>query len=237
MRDKKKNENYFAAFIERCENEIKMFQDWINDGEVAPERVPAIKRTMYQVKRNLWLARYSLGEPIDDLLAPYEEMTNDFIDNFVPEWYEDSLRLLSLGVLLDSDIETFKSLVAKIQANGNKDWLCNYIINYRLPEVVYKPYKVLWSKTYMALRQITEDSKKKPEDMLKYLTKSWYKSHKDSPWYDRHKKEKDELFDPEHSTYCGYWSFESGAVAKILGFDDSILNDAPYYPYDLVHFN
>ncbi len=36
--------------------------------------------------------------------------------------------------------------------------------------------------------------------------------------------------------YTGYWSFEVGAVAKILGIDDSSLKDVKYYPYDLVHF-
>lgn len=36
--------------------------------------------------------------------------------------------------------------------------------------------------------------------------------------------------------YSGYWSFESGAVVKILGLDDNELEDVKYYPYDLVHF-
>ena len=47
-------------------------------------------------------------------------------------------------------------------------------------------------------------------------------------WYDIHKaKEK---------LYYGYWSFEAGAIAKILNLDDSNLKDVPYYPYDLVHY-
>ena len=29
--------------------------------------------------------------------------------------------------------------------------------------------------------------------------------------------------------------FESGAMVKVLGLDDSELKDVPYYPYDLVH--
>ena len=36
--------------------------------------------------------------------------------------------------------------------------------------------------------------------------------------------------------YYGYWSFEAGAIAKILNLDDSNLKDVPYYPYDLVHY-
>ena len=30
-------------------------------------------------------------------------------------------------------------------------------------------------------------------------------------------------------------SFESGAMVKVLGLDDSEWKDVPYYPYDLVH--
>jgi hypothetical protein len=36
--------------------------------------------------------------------------------------------------------------------------------------------------------------------------------------------------------YCGYWSFESGAIARILQLDDSTLANTPYYPYDMAHY-
>ena len=32
----------------------------------------------------------------------------------------------------------------------------------------------------------------------------------------------------------GYWSFESGALVKILGLDDSSLKEVQYYPYDML---
>ncbi|RKO68268.1 DUF1911 domain-containing protein [Sphingobacterium puteale] len=42
-----------------------------------------------------------------------------------------------------------------------------------------------------------------------------------------------------HHTKCnihtGYWSFESGALVKILGLDDGHFKELQYYPYDLVH--
>lgn len=38
-------------------------------------------------------------------------------------------------------------------------------------------------------------------------------------------------------TYSGYWSYESGAIAKVLQLDDEVLKNVPYYPYDLVHYN
>jgi hypothetical protein len=35
----------------------------------------------------------------------------------------------------------------------------------------------------------------------------------------------------------GYWSFENGALVKILGLDDSSLKEVQYYLYDMVHWN
>ncbi len=32
---------------------------------------------------------------------------------------------------------------------------------------------------------------------------------------------------------CGYWSFETAAIVKILGLDDTSLKDNNHYPYDL----
>ncbi|WP_149023628.1 PoNe immunity protein domain-containing protein [Listeria rocourtiae] len=36
--------------------------------------------------------------------------------------------------------------------------------------------------------------------------------------------------------YSGYWSYESGAIAKVLQLDDEVLKEVKYYPYDLVHY-
>ena len=46
----------------------------------------------------------------------------------------------------------------------------------------------------------------------------------------------DDSHKSSENVYYGYWSFEAGAIAKILNLDDSSLKDVPYYPYDLVHY-
>jgi hypothetical protein len=63
---------------------------------------------------------------------------------------------------------------------------------------------------------------------MDYLKNKWYHGHRDTAWYNRHKR--------KNSTYDGYWSFESGAIAKIMGLDDSGWEDLKYYPYDMVHY-
>ncbi|MDO4729539.1 MAG: DUF1911 domain-containing protein, partial [Bacteroidota bacterium] len=61
-----------------------------------------------------------------------------------------------------------------------------------------------------------------------YLSKSWYKERSYAGWHNSHKS--------KHNIYTGYWSFESGALVKILGLDDTLLKDQKYYPYDMVHW-
>jgi hypothetical protein len=51
----------------------------------------------------------------------------------------------------------------------------------------------------------------------------------DLSWMARHHKS-------QWNIHSGYWSFESGALVKILGLDDSSLKDTQYYPYDMVHW-
>lgn len=66
------------------------------------------------------------------------------------------------------------------------------------------------------------------KQLEKYLIKEWYRGHSEYPWYNDHK------YGVIHD---GYWSFESGALVKVLGLDDSSLKGLPYYPYDMVHWN
>ena len=236
VRDTRKNAEYFRGYIAREQGRIEKYEGWIKNGEIATERIPSVKESICMIKQNIWFAKYSLGEPISDLIDLYEEMANGLLEHFEPDVYSEILLVISLGVLLNSEHKTFELISSKVQESGKTDWLCNYLINSRIPEVEYESCKLLWPKDYLGLQQIVQKSTKKAEDMFKYLSKSWYKSNKDAAWYDRHKREKDEKFDYDRSTYYGYWSFESGAVAKILGLDDPILKDTPYYPYDLVHF-
>ena len=70
------------------------------------------------------------------------------------------------------------------------------------------------------------------EENLIALTKRKMKEKEVKDWkcdcYEAHKS--------SQNIYYGYWSFEAGAIAKILNLDDSNLKDVPYYPYDLVHY-
>ncbi|EHD5683104.1 DUF1911 domain-containing protein, partial [Listeria monocytogenes] len=82
-------------------------------------------------------------------------------------------------------------------------------------------------KTLQELVQL--DDKEEMINKLKYyLENEWYKIYDDTGWYESH--------DYHEKIYSGYWSWESGAIAKILQLNDNDLKNLPYYPYDLVHY-
>ena len=58
------------------------------------------------------------------------------------------------------------------------------------------------------------------------LLAEWY--NEDCGCYEAHKS--------KQNIYYGYWSFEAGAIAKILKINDTQLRDTQYYPYDMVHY-
>lgn len=82
---------------------------------------------------------------------------------------------------------------------------------------------------YECLKPIIKSEKDIACEALKdYLQERWYGIHSECAWHESHKSNK--------NVYYGYWSFEAGAIAKILNVDDEILKNVPFYPYDLVHY-
>ena len=78
----------------------------------------------------------------------------------------------------------------------------------------------LFGKEYEFLDKIF-NSNDKEAVLNEYLSKR-YDAHSDYAWYNYHLRKTD--------TYCGYWSFESAAVAKILKLDNGKIYNLDYYP-------
>jgi hypothetical protein len=228
MRDTIKDEAYFRMVIEEDLGYIERYKDMIRLGEVGQDRVLPILETIYQFKLDVWTARYSLGEPVAGLVEPFLDLAGDFTERFVANWYYDSVKLLSLGILLGVGDGCFGPLAAKVLSECREDWLHRYLIHQRDPSVGYEASPLLWKSPYRFLRAVVEEDGDKAAGLRRYLEGRWYQGHRSAGWHDSHKR--------DQNTYYGYWSFEAGAVAKALGIDDSSLADAPYYPYDLVHF-
>ena len=162
-------------------------------------------------------------------------MKNDFenvVIYFEESWdeiiglddYNRTIWILSLGILLDVELSIFEKIANVIDKIGRKDFLFDYLISIKIANREISK-DLLLPKFFGFLKECIET--KNVENLKQYLDKKWYKSMKITYWYDNHKSSNDVHF--------GYWSFESGAIVKILGLDDSNLKDQQYYPYDLVH--
>src|SRR5699024_6445842 len=144
--------------------------------------------------------------------------------------YLNILWMVSLVVLLETDKENIKKLseiINKQQLNNidydyllyafNIDW--SHISNSFDKEISYAITK--------KIDELAEKDKYAASDRLFiYMEKEWFQGHYDYGWKNAHKE-------PD---YVGFWSFESAALAKILGLDDTSLKDNNHYPYDLAHY-
>lgn len=145
------------------------------------------------------------------------------------ESYVDLLWIVSIGILLDVDSAQLLKIKSMIKKQKVHDRLVDFLIkskdkawpvssNY----FMNRPYsfwnQIIYSNGNNGLTALVKS----------YLQNEWYSAHKDLYWYDLHNS--------KNNTYFGYWSFESGAIVKILGINDSELKDTSYYPYYLVHY-
>ncbi|WP_149244338.1 PoNi-like cognate immunity protein [Dyadobacter sp. 32] len=250
MRDNLKNTQYWGERIFRTENFQKLDIDDLKNGKIKNERINIVKRALAFSFVQIISAKYSSGESrLIDLVGDLKNATDLTYESWDGFWniehngrqlnqyglgaYDEMLWMLSLGYLLDVPNEYFKKLVEVIDRDGVKDYLFEFIIRAKIKDrqpITEESYQEFFGvpQTFNKLRQaIKESDKTKAEVLVKeFVTKDWYKNHKEVGWYNSHKS--------KHNIYFGYWSFETAAVVKIMGLDDSGFRDCQYYPKDLI---
>lgn len=178
--------------------------------------------------------KYSAGINMDEVVAETKSMLSRFEKHFSQDfpkeklylWEADSyiyiLWLLSLAVLSDSkeylqiiptwigseDEHTDLPLVDK-PMKAFLD-LVGYQGQVQVAEKAFFPKSV-----YPLISEIIEAETHKKGELLKQYLKGWYKSNKDTYWYNYHKENNGKLF-------FGYWSFESAVLALLLDINVSI---------------
>lgn len=250
MRQNIKNKEYFLKYFDLNQSLLKNGLIKIEENRVNPEMINYYKKTLFDKYLYLSISSFTNGDRLIEVKHSLLETVNyvnkswhtdivrlEFegrrLNQYILSAYDEMLWMLSLGYLLDISNEDFKKLVDVIDRDRIKDYLFEFIIRAKLTErksITEESYEYGW-KLFGKLRQaIIETDKQKAEKLVKdFLEKDWYKEHKDAGWYDSHKS--------KHDTYFGYWSFETAAVVKIMGLDDSSFIDCQYYPKDLVHSN
>ncbi|NIG57589.1 PoNe immunity protein domain-containing protein [Chitinophaga sp. Cy-1792] len=231
-----KNAKYFETALKERDatiaQDIQTREMMIAQGKAAPYHDWALGVDYL----NKFTTLYSMGTPIDQCYGVFIQAA----DWYAKGWEEDSaaadmLEMISIGYLLQIPDDQFKGIVQYIaQSDAGSDYpdwqpdaILWFIIHGRLAEGPH-PEGLLAPELYQSLLAITRMNKEDAAAAMKQYLENWYDLHRSDPWYDSHKR--------DHA-YSGYWSWEAGAITKIMGLDDSSYKDNPYYPYDLVHWS
>lgn len=226
MRDELMKLEYFNSFIERDGRRIESFTSMIANGEVSQERVLPVTTKIHDLRLGVLIAGYSRGDDLDILQKEYSTLLEEWKNVFVGDFYNKGLRMFSLGVLFRTDKKILKDYFEMYKTSGNDDWLYEFLVSDGLhPESITS--NLQFPAAYEKLKSTILSGEANSEDIKAYLN-GWYKNHRSCGWYDSHKS--------KQMTYHGYWSFEAGAVAKLLQIDDSALREDSFYPFDLVRY-
>ncbi len=252
MRDSIKTIDYFKTFLKKQQLSYDKRVKKIFNNEIGNNRIDIVKSDMSSNKLRECISKFSAGYSLSEIKSDFYvaidlakqgwqgtgswKLINDEgeFNQYTFTGFYYMLDMLSLGYLLDIPNDKFQLLVDIIDRDDVKDKVFEFIISAKLPirnAIESESYQKYFSvpDTFSKLRELIDEKDKSAlEKLIKdYLSKHWYKQHKETGLKDNHKS--------KHDIYYGYWSFEAAAIVKILGLDDSSFIDNQYYPKDLVH--
>ena len=177
-------------------------------------------------------AQYSLGENLSTIEEDFITILTFVNENNILVSYANLNMLLCIGSMLKVNDSEFGKLVDTseryLRQSNEEDYLIDFLIKSRNPHRELSESFIL-KKPYGQLKEIidlSEKDKKQASILLKnYIEKTWFKELIE---VETHKS--------KFNIHTGYWSWEAGAIAKILNLDDSSLKNQQYYPYDMVHW-
>ncbi len=227
---------YHKEFIEENREDIKSLEEDTKNGiqRYSKDNKSIIEGTYlanFRYEMEDIRAKYSLGEDVSVIEEDFHNAIHDLENTGSREiGYLSLIWMISLGILLETDkrnLERLKKIVEKENMNDAViDFLlCASDIGYtNMTNRYYKENPYAKTKEIIELAQT--DKKEASKRLQVYMEKEWFKGHYDYEWKNAHKE----------PGYVGYWSFETAAIVKILGLDDTSLKDNNHYPYDLAHY-
>lgn len=235
MRDLRKNEEYFSKYINYQNQRIAKFETLLE--KTINEKGMEFKgvRTGQLALLNFYLdkinALYSAGKPIEEIKRLYPSILEYFMQIWNKDGsYSNLLKVLSLSVLLNIPTRDMQELISLVKSEKVDDNVINLMLHYmdNTLDVIVGTFPSFEPYNFLGI-VVNNDGSKQALSLLKeYLENKWYRCHSDTGWHNSHQGDKE--------IYNGYWSFEAGAIAKILKLNDEELKDLSYYPYDMVHF-
>ena len=218
IRDKRKSAEYFEKYIEYQKDRIATKDAKLDVCANAKAKRERINLSQIGYKVDLIFAEYSAGYSTKDLKISVESAIDTALD-MTKISFESLLNILSLQVVLNDSYE-IDELVKKHSEFISNDKLLNCLATY------LQTKKVVWDGSFSVAKVFDEldkvvSSDKKDAELNKYL-QTWYVNRKDTSWYDTDKN--------ANEVYVGYWSFESAALAKVFGIDETVVARNEYYP-------
>lgn len=216
MRDKLKNKDYYKSFLnyqyERIEKKTAKLKESVGEKR---QRV-LLPLTGYEI--DLLKAEFSAGASKENLKTLLIRAM-DIVSENCNMTFDDLLTLLSLAVLLDAESDAGKLIEVNENMIGS-DRLLDCISSYIKSGTINWDKNIPLKEEYDLLNQVFCASDK--EEALKEYLAKWYEAHSGYAWYNAHLRDTD--------TYCGYWSFESAAIVKMMNLDSTKIDDSVYYP-------
>jgi hypothetical protein len=217
------NPNSILLYID----EINQFKDEIKQNSYSSEKV-AVQGFIIDILLERTICYYSIGSSKEIITGSLLELLEVFQDLFKFDFgygdYDTMIWTLSLCLLCDVGDEEFKRVISVLERDKVQDALLEMIIKHKLGSWPYSTGSVIQKHPYERAQYLNSAA-----DIKEYLNKIWYKGHDEAGWHDMHKNKK-------VNHYFGYWAWETAAIVKIKGIDDSSLKDQLYYPYDAVHW-
>ncbi|EMR06540.1 hypothetical protein C772_01435 [Bhargavaea cecembensis DSE10] len=218
MRDPLKDEAYFMEYLTFQNQTIAEFEELletvIRERGVDDEGVRNGYIALSGYHFNRLIAMYSAGGPLDEIRDALPPLIGLFEKTWEPDDpdslddYVELVWLLSIGIMLGIDEALMSRLDRLAQHYAPHDALIDFLLNARR-SVSWKPRQAsfVYGYPYNRLLPVIE-GEQSIQRLNVYLENDWYRGHDGMGWHDSHLHQ-----DP---IYRGYWSFESGAIMKIL---------------------
>ena len=214
MRDTRMSSKYFEDYLgyQYTRIEKKKVKIDTNDGD--KEKTQRVLLSLVGYEIDLLRAEFSIGAPAEILKGLLLDAASD-ISAYANPTKETLTVALSLSVMLDCP-EAAEMITLAHSTCVKSDRVLTCLATFAsTKEMVWKTSLSL-EEEYSALEKGIDE-----ESLAAYLS-DWYTNHSDYAWYNAH------LRDTE--TYCGYWSFEAAALAKIAGVRTEHLSENEYFP-------
>lgn len=254
--------NTTEGFTEIIESEMVFIKDWFDEIAQCKEAqkkgfqiydddydnisvIQDSRQNIVSDSLKMIFAKYSAGFSMEEIKKDYLIALNEMYivwsertlesfchDTTAPCYNTDEywkiLQLLSLGVLLNvSEKETIQIISIRDKVADSDfmlDYICSYFDERKLSFVQSKADN--YNGLVKAIKGCTMENASSV--MKDYLNRQWLKDYKRQGFLTTHNS--------KFNIHSGYWSFESGAIMKILNADDSLLKGQQFYPYDMVHW-